>query len=337
VDRGLEDLSRLPRRAFLSVLAAGAVAPAAWAQPSARVHRIGILAPTAPPTRERPDATPLRIPRYLEDLGYVTGRTLIVEHRYASGRLQDLPALARDLVRLRVDVIVAIGSSAVRAIREVSARVPIVMLGNFDPVALGLVKSLAKPEANVTGVLIAPAGTLAGKKLELLKEAVPRATRMAFLTHEDPGLRLQEQETEAAAAALGITLTLTRVRGGDYERAFATLAADRPDALFVAASTYFMADRKRIIALAARHRLAAIYEWPEQVEDGGLMSYGSDLPRTTRRVVDYVDRILKGAAPGDLPIQQPTELQLVLNLRAARALGLSLSPSLIARADRVIE
>lgn len=132
-------------------------------------------------------------------------------------------------------------------------------------------------------------------------------------------------------------LLLTRVRGSDYEDAFATMAAGRPDALFVAATTYFMADRKRIIELAARHRLAAMYEWPEQVEDGGLMSYGSDLPRTARRVAEYVDRILKGAAPGDLPIQQPTELQLVINLRTARALGLSLSPSLITRADRVIE
>jgi putative ABC transport system substrate-binding protein len=211
------------------------------------------------------------------------------------------------------------------------------MLGNFDPIAIGLVKSLGKPEANVTGVLIAPAGTLAGKKLELLKEAVPRATRIAFLTHEDPGLRAQEKETQAAATALGVTLPLTRLRGGDYEGAFAAIVAGRPDALFVAASSYFVRDQKRIIELAARHRLPAMYEWPAQVEDGGFMSYGGDLSRTTRRVAEYVDRILRGARPGELPVEQPTELQLVINLKTARAIGLTVPPSLVARADRVIE
>jgi putative ABC transport system substrate-binding protein len=241
------------------------------------------------------------------------------------------------LVRLRVEVIVSIGSSATRAAKAATSTIPIVFLGNIDPIATGLVKSLARPEANVTGVLIAPAGTLAGKKLELLKDAVPRASRIALLSHEDPGLRAQEQETRSAAAALGIALPVTRVVGGDYERAFTALAADRPDALFVGASTYFMRDRKRIIELAARHRLPAIYEWPEQVEDGGLMSYGSDLAATTRRVAEYVDRIFKGARPGELPVEQPTELQLVINLRTARALGLSLSPSLLARAGRLIE
>ena len=265
------------------------------------------------------------------------GRTMILEQRYAAGRLEELPAMARDLVRLRVDVIVAIGSAATRAAKAATSVVPIVMLGNFDPVAIGLVKSLAKPEANVTGVLITPAGTLAGKKLELLKEAVPRASRIAFLTHEDPGLRLQEKETQAAAARLGVALTITRLRGDDYEGAFAAIAANRPEALFVAAASYFVRDRRRIIELAARHRLAAMYEWPEQVEDGGFMAYGGNLGRTTRRVAEYVDRILKGARPGDLPIEQPTELQLVINLRTARAIGLSVPPSLVARADRVIE
>lgn len=245
--------------------------------------------------------------------------------------------MARELVRLRVEVIVAIGSSATRAAKAATSTVPIVMLGNFDPVAIGLVKSLAKPEANVTGVLIAPAGTLAGKKLELLKEAVPRASRIAFLTHEDPGLRTQEKETQAAAAALGVTLALTRLRGSDYEGAFVSMVAGRPDALFVAASTYFMRDRRRIIELAAKYRLPAMYEWPEQVEDGGLMSYGGDLDRTTRRVAEYVDRILRGARLGELPIEQPAELQLVINLKTARAIGLSVPSTLITRADRVIE
>lgn len=326
------------RRLFLGLLAVGAArAGGAAAQPAAGPHRVGILAPTGAPPASDPHSATGSLPKYLEELGYVRGQNLILEQRYAAGRLEDLPAMARDLVRLRLHAIVTIGSSATRAARAATSTVPIVMLGNFDPIAIGLVKSLAKPEANVTGVLIAPAGTLAGKKLELLKEAVPRATRIAFLTHEDPGLRAQERETQAAAAMLGVTLTLTRLRGGDYEGAFVTMMAGRPDALFVAASTYFMRDRKQIIELAARHRLPAIYEWPEQVQDGGLMSYGGDLERTTRRVAEYVDRILKGARPGDLPIEQPTALQLVINLKTARALGLSLSQGLVARADRVIE
>ena len=326
------------RRVFIGLLAVGAARPGGVAaQPAAGVHRLGILAPTEAPRAADPRTATGSLPKHLEDLGYVPGRSLILEQRYAAGRLEDLPAMARELVRLRVAVIVAIGSSATRAAKTATSAVPIVMLGNFDPVAIGLVKSLAKPEANVTGVLIAPAGTLAGKKLELLKEAVPRATRIAFLTHEDPGLRGQEKETQAAAATLGVTLALTRLRGDDYEAAFAAMVAGRPDALFVAASTYFVRDRKRIIDLAARHRLPAMYEWPEQVEDGGFMSYGGDLGRTTRRVAEFVDRILKGARPGELPIEQPTELQLVINLKTARAIGLSVPPSLVARADRVVE
>jgi putative ABC transport system substrate-binding protein len=298
---------------------------------------LGILAPTPAPAPADQIVAVRSIPEFLEEMGYLPGQNLVVEQRYAAGWLEQLPALARELVRARVDVIVAIGSSATRAARAATDTVPVVFLGNFDPIAIGLVKSLARPEANVTGVLIAPAGTLAGKKLELLKDAVPHATRIALLSHEDPGLRVQEQETRDAAAALGIALRVTRVVGGDYERAFTVLAADRPDALFVGASTYFMRDRKRIIELAARHRLPAMYEWPAQVEDGGLMSYGSDLAVTTRRVAQYVDRIFKGARPGDLPVEQPTDLQLVINLRTARALGLGLPPSLLARAGRVIE
>jgi len=316
------------------VLAAPAIA---LGQPTARVHRLGLLAPTPAPGPADRNVAVRSVPAFLEETGYVPGQNFVLEQRYAAGRLDALPALARELIEARVEVIVTIGSAATRAARGATTTVPVVFLGNFDPIAIGLVKSLARPEANVTGVLIAPAGTLAGKKLELLKEAVPRASRIAFLSHGDPGLRAQEQETRAAAVALGIALPLTRVVADDYERAFTALVADRPDALFVGASSYFMRDRKRIIELAARHRLPAIYEWPEQVEDGGLMSYGGDLTATTRRVAQYVDRIFKGARPGDLPVEQPTDLQLVINLRTARALGLSLSPSLLARAGRVIE
>jgi putative ABC transport system substrate-binding protein len=327
------------RRVFLALLGAGtcAVPLAARAQQLGRVYRLGILSPTARPAPSEQNTAVTLIPKALREMGYVEGQNLAVEPRYADGKLEQLPRLARELVQLRVDVIAAIGSASVRAAKQATATVPIVLYGNFDPVAAGLVKGLAKPEGNVTGVLIAPAGTLAGKKLELLKEAVPRATRIAFLAPEDPGIRLQVQETRQAAAALGIKLAVTEVRSGDYERAFAALAAERPEALFVAATTFFVRDRQRIIELAAKHRLPAMYEWPEHVEDGGLMSYGSSLTGTTRRVAVYVDRLFKGARPGDLPIEQPAEFQLVINLKTARALGLTLPPSFVARADRVIE
>jgi len=331
-------MTQMHRRAFLALIAAGAVTPlAAAAQPAGRVHRLGILAPTAAPPPSEQNTAAILIPQALHAMGYAPGRDLTLDVRYAGGRLDRLPELARELVRLRVDVIVAISAAAARAAGAATTTIPIVLYGNLDPVAAGLVQSLAKPDGNITGVLIAPAGTLAAKKLELLKEAVPGAARIAFLAPSDPGIKLQVQETQQAASALGIRLGITEVRAGEYERAFATLAAERPDALFVGAHTFFMRDRRRIIELAARSRLPAIYEWPEQVEDGGLMSYGSSLTGTTRRVAAYVDRLFKGARPGDLPIEQPAEFQLVLNLRTARALGLALPPSLLARADRVIE
>jgi putative tryptophan/tyrosine transport system substrate-binding protein len=329
----------MDRRAFLALLASGlATLPClAVAQQAGRVYRLGILAPTTAPPPSDQNTAVILIPKALREMGYAPGRDLVVDVRYAGGQLDRLPALARELVRLRMDVIVAISASAALAVKAATTTIPIVLYGNLDPVAAGLVRSLAKPEGNVTGVLIAPAGTLAAKKLELLKEAVPGATRVAFLAPADPGIKLQVQETRQAAATLGITLAVTEVQAGDYERAFAALAAERPEALFVGAHTFFVRDRKRIIALAAKHRLPAMYEWPEQVEEGGLMSYGSSLPGTTRRVAVYVDRLFKGARLADLPFEQPAEFQLVINLRTARALGLTVPPSLVARADRVIE
>jgi len=327
------------RRVLLTLLAAGLVARprSTAAQPAARVHRLGILAPTGAPQASEQNIAVILIPKALRELGYAPGRDLVVDVRYAEGRLDRLPELGRELVRLRMDVIVAISASAAQAVKAATSTIPIVLYGNIDPIAAGLVKSLAKPEGNITGVLIAPAGTLAAKKLELLKEAVPGATRIAFLAPPDPGIQLQVQETQQAAATLGIKLAVTEVRAGDYERAFAAVVAGRPEALFVGAHTFFFRDRKRIITLAANHRLPAMYEWAEHVEDGGLMSYGSSLAATTRRVAVHVDRLFKGARPGDLPIEQPAEFQLVINLRTARALGLTLPPPLVARADRVIE
>jgi putative ABC transport system substrate-binding protein len=277
------------------------------------------------------------IPRALAEMGYVPGKTLVIDTRYAGGQMSRLPALARALVDAKCDAIVAIGSAAIRAARAASTTVPIVFLGNFDPVALGITPSLSRPGGNVTGVLIAPEGTLAAKKLELLLEATSRPARVGMLAPADPGVRLQVDEAQRAASMLDVKLGVVELKGSDYAGAFAAIAAARPGALFVAAHSLFMRDRQTIIDLAAKHRLPAIYEWPEQVEDGGLMSYGANLTAITQRVAAYVDRIFKGASPGDLPIEQPSSFELVINRKTARSLGLALPPGLIARADRVIE
>ena len=321
------------RRACAGWLVAGLLGRGVEAQE--RVWRIGILRPSAPPVAS--DVTWTGIPRALRDLGYVEGRNLVLEHRYASGNTDLLVPLARELAAARVDLVIAVSAGAVRAAREVSATWPIVMFGNFDPVALGLVTQLARPGGNVTGVLIAPDGTLAGKRLELLRQLVPSATRIGYLSPPpDASSAQQAAEARRAAGELGVTLVEADVREDDYERAFAALMAQRPGALLVAAHTLFVRDRARIIALAARHRLPAIYEWREQVQDGGLMAYSTSLTWAYERVAAYADRILKGARPADMAVERPSKFELVINQRTARALGLTLSQPLLARADEVI-
>lgn len=314
-----------------------AVPQRAIAQTSGRVFRVGILRPSAPPVSAQ-DAAATALPRALAALGYLEGRNLVIETRWADGDPARLPALARELVQAPVDVIVAVALPSVRAALAASATLPVVFFGNFDPVALGLVSGLARPGGNVTGVLIAPDGTLADKKLELLRAAVPNTTRVGYLAPPaDPAARLQQQELERAAKTLGLELAPAEVRDADYERAFASIAAQRPGALFVGASTIFMRDRARIIALAAKHRLPAMYEWREQVEDGGLMAYSASLNGLYERLAVYVDRILKGTRPGELPIERPSKFELVINLKTARALGLAIPQSVLLRADEVIQ
>ena len=330
----------MERRKFIRAFA-GAVAAArfdAFAQPAGRVYKVGILRPTAPPKATDRVMGEIVLPAVLAKLGYVEGRNLIMEWRYAEGNLQRLPVLARELVQMRVDVIVAIADASVLAAKEATETIPIVIFGNFDPVATGYVASLARPGRNVTGVLIAPEGTLAAKKLELLKEAVPRARRIAVLAPEDPSsLQVQLPELRPAAAALGIELAVVAVRNNDYADAFTRIAATRPDALFVIATTYFVRDRQPIIDLTTKYRLPTIWEWREQVEDGGLMAYGSSLSERYGRVAEYIDRILKGANPGELPVDQPTKFPLVINLKTAKAIGLTIPQSVLLRADEVIQ
>jgi len=326
----------IDRRAFVRALAgtlAAARLDAAAQTTAARVYKVGILRPTAPYRSGDHVAAEFFLPAALANLGYVEGRNLIVEWRYANGNLQRLPALARELVQIKVDVIVAIAGAAAMAAKEVTATIPIVILGNFDPIAAGFVASLARPGRNVTAVLIAPEGTLGAKKLELLKEAVPRARRIAVLASEDPySLKIQMPELRQAAAALGIELAVVAVRNNDYADAFERIAATRPDALFVVAETYFVRDRRAIIDLTTKYRLPAIWEWREQVQDGALMAYGSSLSERYQRVAEYVDRILRGANPGELPVDQPTTFELAINLKTAKAIGLVLPQSLLLRA-----
>ncbi len=307
----------IDRRGFLGAAVGSLALPVAGqvqqAPPSpSRVYRLGILRPTARARRQDLATLDNLLPLALARLGYVEGRNLVIEKRYADGRLERLPNLARELVRQRVDAMVVVTAGAVEAAKGVTTTTPLIIWGNFDPVAMHLVASLARPGGNVTGVPIASDGTLGVKKLELLKEAVPRARRIGVLAPQDANImRMQLPELERAAPALGVELAVVAVRDNDYGRAFAALVAAGPDALFVAATTYFLFDRAPIIDLAIRHRLPSIWEWREQVEAGGLMAYGTSLVARYARIADYVDQIFRGANPAEMPIDQPTKFELV--------------------------
>ena len=296
--------------------------------------RLGWLRPNSPAPG---DVQAEGIPRALADAGWVEGRNLAIERRWGRGTPEALDASARELVDARCDAILAVGASAARAARQATATIPVVMFGNFDPVARGLIGSLARPGGNLTGVLIAPDGTLASKRLELLKEAVPGATRIGLLAADDPEFKSQVTESRAAAAALGLALPVATSRGGDHAKAFATLMNDGVQAMLIGAHTQFMSERKPIIELAARHRMPTCWEWPEQVRDGGLMAYGTNLHDLYRRLASYVDRVLKGARAADLPIERPSKFELVINRRTANAIGLAIPRQLLLRADAVIE
>ena len=328
----------MDRRDFLAAISSSALgAPkAVEAQQAGRVYRLGMLQQSAPvPARQ---GTALdSVTTILGKLGYVEGRNLVVERRYADGDFDRLPGLARDLVQLKADAIVPVGPYSIRAAKDATTLIPIVMYGGVDPVAAGFVASLARPGGNITGVLIAPGFALVGKKLQFLKELVPRAARIGILSPDSTGAQGQVAEAQKAAASLHLDLIVAEVPGGKFESAFDTLVAGRPSALLVANSPSFLRDRMRIIELAAKHGLPAMYEWAEQVDDGGLMSYGSSPTWVAERVAAYVDLVFKGASPADMPIEQPTRFELVINMKTAKALGLTFPQSLLLRADKVIE
>jgi putative ABC transport system substrate-binding protein len=314
------------------LLALLVLAPAdGGAQPSAKVRRVGVLSSFSGPLSAQPE-----FGRALGKLGYVEGRDFVLEPRYANRRYDQLPSLAAELVRLNVDVILALGTIAARAAKQTTTTIPIVVLSG-DPVAAGLVTSIARPGANITG-LSRMSADVGAKRLQLLKEAVPGASRVAVLwSHSQPLHGAYMKALEAVASPLGVRLHAVEVRGpADLEHAFVTIAGARAHALFVLGDPMFIDHRRRLVRLAARHRLPTSFGEEGFAENGGLMSYGESYSESFRRAAAYADKILKGAKPADLPIEQPTRFELVINLKTAKALGLTIPDFLLARADKVI-
>jgi len=274
----------------------------------------------------------------LKELGYVEGRNIIVEYQYAEEKIDRLPAIIGDLARLPVDVIVSAGPAVTQAARSATRSTPIVMAFDADPVGSGAVASLARPGGNVTGMSIL-ATPLTGKQLELLKAVMPKLARVAVLERSDePGNAEAMRATRQAAAALGVQLDVIDVRQpADIEPAFRTARRAGADAILVLSSPLALFHRVQIADLAASHRLPAIYPYAENVEAGGLMTYGVSINDLFRRSATFVDRILRGSSPAELPVEQPTKFHLVINLKAARRIGLDVPRQLVARADRVIE
>ena len=313
---------------FMAPLTAGA-------QQGGKVPRVGILWGYPPPLAS---AFADAFRQGLRGLGYVEGRNILLEERWADGTSDRLPALAAELVRLNVDVIVTASTPAVQAAQQATKTVPIVMTLVSDPVAAGVVASLARPGGNVTGLsLMHP--ELSGKRLALLKEVIPKLSRVAVFWSSSTGsYRLVLSETETAARALGVQLQPVEVRGPtDVDRGFSAITRERVGALVVLPDPLFRNQQRQILDLAAKSRLPAMYWSRDLVEAGGLMAYGANLPDVFRQAANFVDRILKGAKPGDLPIEQPATLELVINLKTAKALGLTIPPSLLLRADHVVQ
>jgi putative ABC transport system substrate-binding protein len=304
-------------------------------QPPAHVPQIGVLT-----LYSSSSPVPLieAFREGLRALGYVEGQNIVIEYRWGEGNVERLPALATELVHLKVDLIVVVGTQAIQAAKHATTTIPIVMAASSDPVGTGLVTSLSRPGGNITGLsVLAP--ELSGKRLELLKDAIPGLARVAVLWQGGhPAATLALHEVEAAGRLLRLQLQSLEVRGpNDFERAFAAASGEGAEALIVLSSAFFGAVRRQLVERVTTSRLPAMYPSREYAEAGGLMSYGPSLPDLFRRAATYVDKILKGAKPGDLPVEQPMKFELVINLKTARALGLTMPPLLLFRADEVLE
>jgi putative ABC transport system substrate-binding protein len=328
----------MPATLLFYILAAVILTPfaPALAQQAAKLPRIGYLSPSSPsisaPAREA-------FQQGLRGLGYVEGKNILIEYRYAEGRLERLEELAEELVRLKVDVIVVANAAGARATKKSTTMIPIVMANAGDPIGSGLVASLARPGGNVTG-LANYSPELLGKRLELLKEVVPRVSRFAFITNADNGAdRSMFKDAHVAAKALAVQFHLVEVKAPnpDFDGAFRIIAKERGGGFITGSGTLLNFHRKRILRLAEQARMPGIYSQVTWMDDGGLMYYGANAYDLNRRAATYVDKILKGAKPADLPVEQPTKFELVINLKTAKQIGLTIPPNVLARADKVIK
>ena len=329
----------MSRRRLLVGVSSLLAAPftAAEAQPREKNYRIGILG-NVPLTDPGSDRLWGEFARGLRDLGYVDGANTTIIYLSSDGDYEKLPALAADLVRRNVDIIAAPAAQNVVAAKQATQTTPIVMASVGDPVGNGLVASLARPGGNVTGTSFVTS-LLIGKQLELLKQIVPHATRLAILVNpSNPGHPLTVEEAKVAGQALAVQIRPVPARAPeDLDKAFAAMARDRTGAVFVPWDGMFLVHLTRIVALAARARVPALYGQRRYVDVGGLACYGPSAPESFRRAAAYVDKILRGAKPGDLPIEQPTKFEFVINLRTAKALALTIPPRLLERADEVLQ
>jgi putative tryptophan/tyrosine transport system substrate-binding protein len=327
----------LRKTTLASILFAGAVLAAAViveAQQPTKVPRIGFLSATS---RSAISARTEALHQGLRELGYVEGKNITIEYRFADGKVDHVLQNAAELVRLKVDVIVTAGPTDTHAAKESTNTIPIVMAFDTDPVGNGFVASLARPGGNITG-LSSLAPEISGKQLELMKEIVPRLSRMAVLgSSTEPGTAQALKETELAAQAFGVQLHHVDILDRkDIENAFRAATKGRADAALVFTSPVLNLQRKQVVDLAAKNRLPAIYPRADYVEDGGLMTYSVNINDLYRRSATYVDKILKGAKPADLPVEQPTKFEFIINLKAAKQIGLTIPPTVLSRADRVI-
>ena len=320
---------------WLSVVAALGGTAITDAQQPKKVARIGFLASSS---SERVKSRLSAFQQGLRELGYVEEKNVIIEYRSAEGKFERLPEIASELVRLKVDLLVVEGAPAAHATKNATSIIPIVIGNAADPVGTGLVASLARPGGNITGLSDFNLGVVT-KRLELLKEVVPSASRIAVLWNPtNPTNPLQLKETQVAAPGLGVTLLSLEAKGADdIERAFSAIRKERPAALIVIGDPMFGTQQKRITQLTIKSRLPAIYGAPESVDAGGLMSYGTNFADLFRRAATYADKILKGTKPADLPVEQPKKFEFIINLKAAKQIGLTIPPNVLVRADKVIK
>jgi ABC-type uncharacterized transport system substrate-binding protein len=333
----------LTRRVFLGTLGLLAAPLSAEAQQVGRVYRVGIIASTSPLSEMAgPEPVHPSIRAFvhgLRALGYVEGQNLVLERRSGEGRIERFADIIGELVRLGVDVIVVPGDVLPRAAKAVTTTIPIVLVTSEDPVGEGFVQSFARPGGNITGLTLTIGPEIEAKRLELLRDMLPSVSRVAYLAskEERDWERPWGQNVRTAAQALGLTLVLAEFANRQYPDAFAKMASARAEALLVSPSLAAFADRAVVVELATRARVPTMFGYRQPVEVGGLMSYGPNVTDNFRRAAFFVDRILKGAKPADLPVEQPTKFELVINLKTARALGVKIPPSLLLRADQVIE